>query len=161
MEVRLRDTDAAYIAGILDGEGYITLNRQKRYRKRWNDEVWDYIPRVDITQARRELLDHIASLLEGSYSLRHGGRDGNYWRISLGASSLQWLLPQVIPYLVLKKEIARMVLEYSIFRTRQNHRHKFNENRPWQDEMYKRCKELNSLELYRELNAHTASDSVS
>ena len=106
---QLTDADLGYLAGIIDGEGHIGLVRRRRT---WKKSLRTHYlrPVVQIGQAKRELLDHIARVVgEGSVAV-HGQR--GFYNLRFYPSTMRWLLPQLLSHLVLKRRQAEIVLEF-------------------------------------------------
>ena len=106
----LRPEEAAYIAGFLDGEGHIGIVR-RNYGK-----AHAYMrPIVQVGQVNRLPLDWICNRI-GQHSgmerraNKHPHRD--FYNLRLHAGTARWLLPQILPYLVLKRRQAEVVLEF-------------------------------------------------
>lgn len=107
---QLTDADLGYLAGIIDGEGHIGLVRRKRSWKRSPERTHYLRPVVQIGQAKRELLDHIARVVgEGSVAV-HGQR--GFYNLRFYPGTMRWLLPQLLNHLVLKRRQAEIVLEF-------------------------------------------------
>jgi hypothetical protein len=99
--MKLCDTEAAYAAGILDGEGSIQFARQRK--SRWPSPI------VSISSTDRELLEWFRSRLGGSIIQK---RTYN----PLHSPSFDWKLADrraieflgiVRPFLVIKRKVAR------------------------------------------------------
>ena len=99
--MKLSDTEAAYAAGILDGEGSIQFVRN--HRSRWPS------PSVSIASADRELLDWIRSRVGGTIIQKKTYRPQHSpayeWRLT-DRRALQFL-GIVRPYLVIQRKIVR------------------------------------------------------
>lgn len=96
------DTDIAWAAGFLDGEGHFGVNGARGRCQ----------PFMAATQARnREPLDKLAELFDGSVHCYDYAYKNSYctWRLS-GARRLAIALPLLIPYLVVKNEQAIALL---------------------------------------------------
>jgi hypothetical protein len=108
---RLTDADLGYLAGIIDGEGHIGLVRRRRSNWKNHPEQTHVLrPVLQIGQARRELLDHIARVVgEGSVGA-HGQR--GFYNLRFFPNTMRWLLPELLPHLVLKKRQAEIVIEF-------------------------------------------------
>lgn len=103
--------DWAYLAGMIDGEGTIYW----RNKERWQGVVRVY-------QKDRMICDHLCKLFgvgtvrsnnEKTKTNIHGKVVNNhcyYWQVNSQLDT-QWLLTEVIPYLVIKKEKAKGALE--------------------------------------------------
>lgn len=94
----------AYIAGFLDGEGCIMI---RKYRSKYNEVC------VQITNSNLEVLEHIAVLLEGSrlYNQKRYGRK-EIWRVVLTNKWAVHNLELLFPYLIVKKEVAKLAIDY-------------------------------------------------
>jgi hypothetical protein len=100
--VNLSDTDAAYIAGLIDGEGCIT------YREKY--------PKVSIYNTSKELIEWIQKTLGlGTIHLDVRRKGKERWKpcYTYGTSNfhdIYALLSRVLPYLKIKREKAIDVL---------------------------------------------------
>jgi len=124
--------DAAYFAGLLDGEGSIFF-----YRRR--DAV---ALRVSMSNCDIDLLNWCKEITEVGaivWKSRHDDkhRPGGIWQIN--AEAAETLLIQIVPYLKVKKIQAQMGIEFQ--RKLRNPVDKAN--RSWQYQWLKKMKELN------------------
>lgn len=101
--------EAAYIAGLLDGEGTVCLaaRKDKDCRNHF------FYPRVQISNTSLDLLDRVLEITGNGYVTRssspEGQKPGYVWKI--GARQARYILPQVLPYLVLKRRQAEIVIQ--------------------------------------------------
>ena len=107
-------TEAAYIAGILDGEGCFTFTRSKL------KTGWNYTPRVHVTNTKLVLLEWLVEKtgLGNIHPLRR--KNPKYaptwvWFVTVGG--VRQLVPVVMPYLVLKIRQAEILLECAALTT--------------------------------------------
>ena len=109
----MKDTELAYIAGIVDGEGYIgaeQINPGKsggyQRRMRWHIRVG-----VGITD--KEVVDYLKDKLGGSVHVRNRQSDRwktcYYWRVTAG--NAKQVLLSLMPYLKIKKERAKLAIK--------------------------------------------------
>lgn len=105
------DTELAYAAGIIDGEGYVQIQRHKR-----SDYSAGYHYYMAIAVA---MVDPIVPIwLEQTFggSLHHYERkEPNaqpYYRWSTGTKKAQWFLELILPYLKTKKAQAEVAIEF-------------------------------------------------
>ena len=106
------ETEISYLAGIIDGEGFIGIHS---CTKRKNKSSF-YQVRVGVINTNRELLDWIKLKFGGSVCSR--GKPTNpekhrqcyQWRVE--AKKAGELIRLVLPYLIIKTEQAKIVLEY-------------------------------------------------
>lgn len=105
-EYPLTDTELAYIAGIIDGEGSFAIHHDPNpLRNAWYAKllVGNTDPRV---------ISWLYSKLEGTIAhpkpqqLHHKEK----WTWALQNKRLRLFLPEVIPYLIIKSEQARLCL---------------------------------------------------
>lgn len=91
-------TEAAYIAGIVDGEGCLRLASQAR---------------LDIANTSPELINWLQSKVGGKVYLQPQ-RLGNkpVYRLQLRYSEIKTTLELVLPYMVVKKEIGARILTW-------------------------------------------------
>ena len=102
----LKETEKAYIAGIIDGEGCITMGKGGRDRS-------DYHDSITVEMACSEVPNFLYKLSGGSLKERNReGRTKKFWCWYIRAKGGEELLTQIIPYLVLKKRQAELFLEY-------------------------------------------------
>jgi hypothetical protein len=106
--------ELAYIAGILDGEGCISIIRQvNRHR---NSSVWFYL-RIRIASNHRGMLEWLqARLGRGTNILRMtaprpGHRQG--WQLDLTHWRAADLLVKLNPFMIIKKSQAELALTFA------------------------------------------------
>lgn len=103
MEGQVQDLTKAYIAGIMDGEGYIGIQVTRSKR------LW-FRPGVRISNSNRDLLEWIqAETRAGNlYDLRNG-----MYALTFDRKADQIaVLTQLLPYLRVKRRLAQIVLEF-------------------------------------------------
>lgn len=112
----MRDTDAAYFAGFVDGEGCITIDRQKRTNAHHKQPFY-YVPRMSVTNRHKPTLDYLYILSGevGSYrtrclSVRNPKWADCYW-LGWTGRGIEKFLPKILPYLKIKRKQAELVLE--------------------------------------------------
>ncbi len=93
---KLTDTEASYIAGILDGEGTIYFHKNG--------------PRIIIGNTHRELMEWLSTLLKRNLTQQKGRtpsgeRKTPFWVLSVyRKADVLFLLEQISPYVIVKKE---------------------------------------------------------
>lgn len=99
----LTDTQLAYTAGIVDGEGCISVHRQKR----------SHTIRVHVTNTNADLIARLLDWFGGHVyaSIRKNPRhkDAFVWEVSALQAGI--FLQQILPFLFLKRAQAEVVLE--------------------------------------------------
>jgi hypothetical protein len=116
---------AAYFAGILDGEGYIGVQRTKGH----------LAPRISVRMCDHEV---VVALHE-----RYGGwRDSAYWIVQ--GRQVCTPLRDALPYLRLKGEQARLALSVGVvIRPRGTQQRLTDEERARREDVYVRIRALN------------------
>jgi len=92
------ETDKAYTAGIIDGEGYIGISYD---RKRWHIRE-----RVDV-HMKYATIPRWLKKTWGGFIMKVD--DGYIWRV--GAIETRILCKEILPYMVLKRRQARVILQ--------------------------------------------------
>jgi hypothetical protein len=108
------DVDLAWAAGFIDGEGCITLAPQNRPRNNTHASVCSVL--IQVTQINRVPLDKLVALFGGYVGTMRArnARQGWVWQWRLHrASEVIPVLESVMPYLVLKRPEAEVVLAYA------------------------------------------------
>lgn len=108
----MRDTDIAYIAGVIDGEGYIGI--KKAGTPRADRRTPGYIAMVQVKMVDEPAIRFLAETLGGWYYLQkpsaRKGRPLYCWQVSHKAADT--VLLAVLPYLRVKRQSAETVLQF-------------------------------------------------
>lgn len=111
----ISETDKAYIAGFIDGEGSIGLYIQKPSDNHTSYRLgFRFLPQVTIFNTNRPVLDDISEKYKGGLTLSRKRKRGNktYWELRFGSRKLIKILTDVLPYLKIKKIQAELLLEF-------------------------------------------------
>lgn len=142
-DLEISDTDFAYAAGLIDGEGYIsaTSNRTKSRGRTISTKGKPYIhrdSRVSMSMTAKEPLEGLKEKFGGCFYFRKMKRRWkNQWTwVLTGNQNKIKLLQGIIPYLKVKQEQAILVLEYVQLKDCKT-------NIPRRDEIIALCKILN------------------
>ena len=141
-EAPLSDKDAAYIAGFIDGEGSFYFVLERRMENRSGLRV---APNMSVSQVRSEVLDWIVQRCGGR--LRFVCRENSAldaqdcWSINWSPNQMRWLIPQLRPYLIVKRRVAELMLEFLSLTAAQANYGKYNGKRQW--EIYQLVKSEN------------------
>ena len=114
----IQDVEIAYFAGLIDGEGTITLERTGNRRM---NGITGLSPKIIVANTDLAIIEvcktyfkrlgvkpHIKSQLAGKYNR---GKT-MYWVTIQGLSKCKKVLPKLIPYLVGKAGQARLLLDF-------------------------------------------------
>ena len=105
------EMEKAYLAGILDGEGYIAIARKATCGKSY------YRAYVEVTNTRRLLLEWIQARWGGciypdSHAAFNRPNNAVCWKWALHSGQAKRVLREVLEYLVIKPEQATIVLDF-------------------------------------------------
>ena len=111
-------TERAYVAGIIDGEGYIEYTQRQRIRHDRKGKpvhkVWNI--RLEVPQVDGRLIDYLMETTgEGArdiktYPNNDKWQDQHRWRV--GYRGVYRILKQVEKYLIVKKEKSQLVISH-------------------------------------------------
>ena len=111
-------TESAYVGGIIDGEGYIEFKWADRIRRdrKGSPTYHTLICRMEVSQVDKRLIDHLMEITkEGNRDMKYYPNEPNWqdqhrWRCNY--HGVYRTLKQVYPYLIVKKEKAKKVIDY-------------------------------------------------
>jgi hypothetical protein len=113
-----QETGIAWLAGILDGEGYVSICMNQHKGRANGQKKIQYSPRVSIGSTSQEIIEKCILVLK-SIEVGHLVKDrelksGKLFSsvIVVGALRVKKLIPFVLPYLTLKKANATRMLEF-------------------------------------------------
>ena len=104
--------DLGWAAGIIDGEGCITVGR-----KRTKDSVlgWRYALLIDVTNTSRVMLLRLRMMFGGTISVERRSLTGKaFWQWRLYGRGAQGALAILEPYLIAKRAQAQIALRYPV-----------------------------------------------
>lgn len=128
-----------YLAGFIDGEGYISLITHKdiRTKRRYTLDI-----RFQIDNTNKAILERIQDLIGGTIRLKSKSTDKwkEVYRLELkDLNRIEKVVKQILPYIFIKKEQCKLIIAYC--RSRKN-----NINKGYSD------KELEIVQLFKKLN---------
>tara|TARA_R110000751_G_scaffold27637_1_gene72901 strand:- start:1400 stop:1807 length:408 start_codon:yes stop_codon:yes gene_type:complete len=111
-------TERAYVAGIIDGEGWVEFKRVKRRRntRPGKPTYLTLIIRMEVPQVDRRLIDYLMETTgEGSRDMKYFPKnptwsDQHRWRAS--HHGVYRVLKQVYKYLIVKREKAKLIVDH-------------------------------------------------
>ena len=110
--------ESAYVAGIIDGEGYLEFGWRERIRRdRKNEPIYKSLTvRLEVPQVDGRLIDYLMkTTAEGNrdmktYPTKDNWQDQHRWRV--GFHGVYRILKQVYPFLIVKQERAKQIIDY-------------------------------------------------
>jgi len=112
----MQETDKAYIAGFLDADGCIVVDRQKRTNKHHRQSYY-YVPRICIANRHGGVLKYINNCWNntGSLTKRNLNKSNpnwsDAWQLRFSSRATYKFLEKILPYLKMKGRQAELVLE--------------------------------------------------
>lgn len=101
------ETDYAWAAGFVDGDGCVSL-----YAKQTRGRMYQSVALI-LVQKDQGPLEHFKRIFDLDYKLgvvsRRGGKD-TYYRLSINGAKAGDVLEKIVPYLVLKQEVAKTAI---------------------------------------------------
>jgi hypothetical protein len=109
---KMSEEESAWLAGVVDGEGSIFLSKvtNPAYRR-----GFFYRPQLNVSNSNRSFLVKVMEIVgEGTVHLARRGdeRTKTRWEYNATAGVLRKVLPQIVGYLIVKREMAEKTLEY-------------------------------------------------
>ena len=140
---QVKDTDLAWLAGIIDGEGNISLICRK-------SRGGIYRPFIVITNTDIRILEKCQNIGHqlgiNFYIYKRQIKDRQKHKLAYNALTQKMghvvkLIPYLLPYLIAKKDQAQILLEFSLYRLEnlRSHKHDWNKENLW----YQKIKNLN------------------
>lgn len=113
---------AAYIAGFVDGEGYIGIVKDdRRNNSRRTDS---YTTVIKIANTDRSIIDWLLSSYGGTFhkrTMKEGQKDAYYW--TLAGEKIVPFLDKIAPYLKIKRKQADVVRQFRKTYTQSSYDH--------------------------------------
>jgi len=134
----LTPTEAAYLAGIVDGEGTLSVWKEKRPA---NVAGVRYKCTFTIAQASWEFLERMREMTgNGTVQKSNAGWKPHHkqvYTLTFKSHATQWVLPQILPYLIRKRRQGELVMQfYKTLTTRR-------QGIAGREAIYEECHELN------------------
>lgn len=138
-----KDTEIAYLAGIIDGEGSIYI--QRRITKAG---YISYFPRFQVVNTNQKVMEWIENTFGGNLYKKPRTKHNTKWRLCFEwfttVEIMDQLLPLIIPYLIIKKEHALVMMQFrSTFNKRNGSRGVNSSVQDLRFEYMKQIKHLN------------------
>ena len=111
----MQETEKAYLAGFIDADGCISIDKSKR-QKQSDRQPYYFIPRMQIANRHYDLLCWLNKITgeTASFKKRKWTKKAEWsdcWWLGWTSNPMREILPQIIPYLRIKRRQAEYVLE--------------------------------------------------
>jgi hypothetical protein len=117
-EVRsLSNVERAWLAGVIDGEGSIFVAKIASVKGSLRRDFF-YRPALEVSNSNREFVEKVRSVIGKGWigcTKEKRGMWKDKWQYEGSSRVLKALLPQLLPHLVLKREVAREMLNFLAF----------------------------------------------
>ena len=110
---QLTDNQLAYLAGLLDGEGYLGITRQTRQSGAYAGDLVLHARMVIGITCQHILIirdEYGVGVIYKSKARKHNHKDRLDWTIRV--HEIKGLLPRLVPYLKIKQLQAELLLKY-------------------------------------------------
>jgi hypothetical protein len=112
----LTTEDACYLAGLIDGDGTITITKRYDRRKGRKPDYFTYLPTVLISNTNKKIVSYVATILHKHYNpngIKKTARSKLIYVVGIySIEKIAGLLKRIIPYLHGKRERAELLLSY-------------------------------------------------
>jgi len=141
---QVTDVDIAYLAGLWDGEGHMSVVKHQRRKGKW-----DYRPACGLVNTNEDLISRVIEILDGlgisarleSRQIKKPYHKRSYQIAISRLDAIKKLAETLIPYLCGKKAVAKLTLRFVNSRLKHDKR-----NHPVTDDeisLYEQMKKLN------------------
>ena len=112
---RLSEVEKAWLAGVIDGEGTIFLSKVISRKTR---RGFFYLPTIGVSNTNRDFLVKVAETIgEGTvcFAKKGDAKTRPRWMYIASSGVLRAILPQILQYLIVKKDRAALMLQFLEF----------------------------------------------
>ncbi len=108
----MMETEKAWLAAVIDCEGSISVAREQQVKAK---RGYSYRPLVQINNTKRELVARVQEITGVGAINRVSHQDHASWndiyRWNANSNAIRKFLPEIVPYLLLKKRQAERTLQ--------------------------------------------------
>lgn len=108
----ITQTDWAYLAGFMDGEGSFSIVRCERSGNR---SGFRYSPHSDVANTHRKVMDNLYMKFGGNIKIsKRNQKNINHkdlYRLYFSPNKLREIIPNLLPYLIVKRRQAEICLQ--------------------------------------------------
>lgn len=117
VELDLTDTQAAYIAGLIDGEGWVGICTMSPNLKNGNVST-TFVPRVQVEMTNEKTIEWLHKTVGFGFITRIRERKDRKpaWKYVIANRQASKLLQRILPFMITKREQAELLIEIAILR---------------------------------------------
>jgi hypothetical protein len=112
----VKDVELAYIAGMLDGEGTISINRHKRTDIKLNTPSLRYKLFINVVNTNEDVIRFIHKIFGvGNVQFRDRSKEfhrQNQFKWQVDGDKAKDVLKSLLPYMIIKKEETEIAIEF-------------------------------------------------
>jgi len=152
----MSEIEKAWLAGLIDADGSVGINKHKL---KWKDNPWTHFhPIIQICNTNKTLLEYAKLIMDhknriykktvasstDKHNIQH--KKPVYSLKVLSISDCEHVLLQILPYLIVKKQQAKLLLDFLSFK--KMHYHKGAKvDRSFEKQCYIKMRELNGYDI--------------
>ncbi len=135
----------AYVAGFIDGEGYLGIKRYNRYPDRPNYSP-THSERVSVAGINEVAIRDFNKIVPGYMYFHKPSKLSNrgYWSWEVTESKARIFIEKIYPYLKVKKPEADVLLQLSHHKLKTERRRLSEEDRDFRDSLWLKIKEIHT-----------------
>ena len=110
----MENTTAAYVAGLIDGEGCITITWHRNRSKSSGKDNPRFLPYITVTNTKMEIINWLLENFGGSFTTAHrtnGWNDCHTWYLCT-RDTVRVFLETIEPYVIIKKPQIKMLTAF-------------------------------------------------
>jgi hypothetical protein len=117
----LKETDWAWLAGFIDGEGHLSIRRSyaentnATRRTRTSDGWTWYSARVSVHNTHQVAIERAAAMMDGVATKRRKQAHNvlDIYSVEVSARlKVQEILQHIVPYMIVKRDMALLILDF-------------------------------------------------
>jgi hypothetical protein len=115
--MKLTETEKAYLAGFIDGEGSFIINKREHQQKSDGSVYIGYSAYVDIGNTNKKVLNWIKNKTGATskiYMNQMGGNRKIAYRLRISCKQAHDLIREIRRFLIIKKECAQVFSKYPL-----------------------------------------------
>lgn len=141
-----RKLDIRYVAGIVDGEGCITIHVNRSHAARFANQQPRIVMQVLVSNCFKPLIDQLHRQFGGHVAKHrdnYNPRARDNWRWGVSEQAACRFVSRILPYLVVKRRQAELLIELGRLKAKNGQHRLTNKQVSERMSLAERCSELN------------------